>query len=259
MDAPAYELETGRQQQKQGKVSIFSFIFHEHSFLGLFVPDNHVSPPIQPCCCCCVFTDDLTRRHRLFTFVVVFTLMMATTVELHVTDHEAYGLGEMFLQIAIITPVTCFLKTHLPPTSAWFQAQGVGPWGKEGKVTVRAEEILLILVIVYSIVTMVQHTAECAHCADQVDDCQCTKAVSAAFETWFTALVVEAATLPLLYYCGKKCCCGLCGCCVPKTYEFETAAGTPGAVAGEGPAGVTVRRVNTGIQQTATGFTKAVM
>lgn len=178
MEAPSesrFELETGRPQQRKGKVSIFSFIFHEHSFLGLFVPDNHVAPPITPCCCCCVFTDELTRRHRLFTFIVVFTLMMATTVWLHVGDTvddlatpdvdeskeaDPVGAEEMFLQIAIITPVTCFLKTHLPPTSAWFQSKGIGPWGAEGKATIRAEEVLLIIAIIYSAIEMALHVRE---------------------------------------------------------------------------------------------------
>ena len=73
---------------------------------------------------------------------------------------------------------------------------------------------------------------------------------------------------------GKKCCC--CGCCVPKTYEFdqpqqglvgagaaadssgEQQGGGGAAAAGGGVAGVTVRRVNTGVQNATTAAAKTV-
>ena len=129
MDAPEALVMSpgGGSRQQSGKVSIFSFIFHEHSFLGLFVPDNHRAPPIQPCCCLCVFTDALTRRHRIFIFLVVFALMIGSTVEVELGVHN--GLWAMMLQVFLIAPITCHLKSKLPQYSAWFQQKGIGPFG----------------------------------------------------------------------------------------------------------------------------------
>ena len=127
-----------------GKVSIFSYIFHEHSFLGLFVPDDHVSPPIQPCCCLCVFTDELTRRHRLFVFTVVFALMLYTSVQVDLDHDDIWSnIWAMMVQVFVLVPVTCHLKSNLPRYSAWFAAKGIGPFGPPPHV--RGEEILLVL------------------------------------------------------------------------------------------------------------------
>ena len=195
-------LGQGQASPSGGKASIFSFIFHEHSFLGLFVPDNPVSPPIQPCCCLCIFTDALTRRHRLFIFVVVLALMIGSTVEVQTGIHSS--LWGIMLQVFFIAPITCHLKSKLPAYSAWFHRKGVGPFGPAPHV--RAEEILLVLGIVYAIVSMAQHTAECEACDDGVhptQECSCTAALVHALSAWASALLFEAATLPIIYFCAS--------------------------------------------------------
>ena len=51
---------------------------------------------------------------------------------------------------------------------------------------------------------MIQHTTECANCSDNPPACSCTAALSHALSAWASALLFEAATLPVIYYCAFK-------------------------------------------------------
>ncbi len=113
------------QASRRGKVSLFEFMWHEHSLLGLLAPDTHVPPPIKPCCCCCVFTDALSRRHRLFIFVFVLALSTALAVQVSLGQHSSvYAVAVL---IAIVTPCTCHLKSNLPTYSQWLIDRNLGP------------------------------------------------------------------------------------------------------------------------------------
>ena len=105
------------------KVSVLSFMFHEHSLLGLFAPDDHVPPPITPCCCLCVFTDALTRRMRLFVFLVVFALTTTMAVEVQLGIHGSFY--QFCFTVLCVTPITCHLKSNLPRYSGWLRDRGV--------------------------------------------------------------------------------------------------------------------------------------
>lgn len=193
MDAP-----TAMESGQGSGVSLASFVFHEHSFLGLFVPDGHAAPPIQPCCCLCVPTEALTRRQRVFIFAVVFALMIGTTVEVDLGVHGS--VWSILFQIFLVVPITLHLKAKLPKYSAWFRSKGIGPFGPAPQV--RAEEILLVAGMVYSVISMARHTAKCGdQCADE---CACTAALKHALSAWVGALLTEAATLPFFYYCAHS-------------------------------------------------------
>jgi hypothetical protein len=58
--------------------------------------------------------------------------------------------------------------------------------------------------IVYAVYEMIQHTTECANCSDNPEACSCTAALSHALSAWASALLFEAATLPVIYYCAFK-------------------------------------------------------
>ena len=193
MDAPA-AMQSGRQGRSG--VSLASFVFHEHSFLGLFVPDGHAAPPIQPCCCLCVATEALTRRQRIFIFAVVFALMIGTSVEVDLGVHGS--VWSILVQIFLVVPITLHLKAKLPNYSAWFRSKGIGPFGPTPQV--RAEEIVLIAGMIYSVISMAQHTAKCGD--ECTNECACTAALEHALSAWVGALVTEAATLPFFYYCA---------------------------------------------------------
>lgn len=135
------------------KVSVLSFMFHEHSLLGLFAPDDHVPPPITPCCCLCVFTDALTRRMRLFVFLVVFALTTTMAVEVQLGIHGSFY--QFCFTVLCVTPITCHLKSNLPRYSGWLRDRGVGPFGP-----VRAEEVLLVGAILYAVIRLVGSLGE---------------------------------------------------------------------------------------------------
>jgi hypothetical protein len=65
--------------------------------------------------------------------------------------------------------------------------------------------------IVYAVYEMIQHTTECANCSDNPPACSCTAALSHALSAWASALLFEAATLPVIYYCAFK---QPCMCCI---------------------------------------------
>ena len=210
-----------------GKVSLLSFVWHEHSLLGLLAPETDVPPPIKPCCCCCVYTDSLTRRHRLFIFAFVLALSTALAVQVSLGEHS--GAYATFVMIACVTPLTCHLKSNLRGYSAYLQDHGLGPFAGA-----RCEELLVSSQAIlpwlgcsgsivshclwsqllggcgYAVVTLGQTVGQAAGLA----------VVGHALTVWGGAMVSELFCLPAKYIFGRCCCC-CCDCCVPRSYLLD--------------------------------------
>lgn len=201
---------TATPAPSRGKVSLFEFMWHEHSLLGILAPDSHVPPPIKPCCCCCVFTDSLKRRHRLFIFVFVLALSTALAVQVSLGEHNSvYALAVL---IFVVTPLTCHLKSNLPTYSQWLLDRQLGP-----VVGVRLEELALGAGIAYAVLSLWQSMHE-----DGI------VVLEHALQVWGGALLSEFMCLPVKYCFGRACCC-CCNCCVPESYLLEHEAYLSGA------------------------------
>lgn len=211
---------------KPAKVSLLSFVLHEHSLLGLLAPESHIPPPIKPCCCCCLYTDSLSRRHRLLIFAFVLAMSTALSVQVLLrqpgdekeSEKESWDFHATVVMIFCVTPLTCHLKSNLRGYSAWLQANGLGPFAG-----VRCEELLLLAACCYALVTLGQTVGTEVGLA----------AVKGAAAVWWGAMVSELfCCLPALYIFGRCCCC-CCDCCVPRSYlldpeDAETGSGGAG-------------------------------
>lgn len=192
----------------QKKIPLPSFLWHQHSVLGMTVPDDEVVPPIATGPCCEVDPTGLTRRRRMFLFFLVFFVSTTLAVQVSLGHHGSfYALNAMIL---IVLPLVCHLKENLPTYSKWFMSRGIGPFGKwpGGRDGFRIEELALIALYALAILKLWkdQHAIG-VHVLDNV------------LWVWFGSIVAEMACLVFKYYFGKYCCCCF-SCCVPTTYSL---------------------------------------
>mmetsp|Transcript_26416 Transcript_26416/g.56181 ORF Transcript_26416/g.56181 Transcript_26416/m.56181 type:complete len:272 (+) Transcript_26416:82-897(+) len=190
------------------KVPLSSFLWHQHSVLGMTVPDDHVTPAIAagPCPCCEVDPEGLTRRRRMFLFFLVFFVSTTLAVQVSLGNHgDFFALSAMVL---IVLPLVCHLKENLPTYSRWLMSRGIGPFGScpGGRDGIRVEELALLAVYAFAMTKLWKdHQGMGMRVLDNV------------LWVWVGALVGELACLVFKYYCGKYCCCCF-NCCVPTTY-----------------------------------------
>ena len=108
----------------QKKVPLATFLWHQHSVLGMTVPDGDVVPPIVAGPCCEVDPTGLTRRRRMFLFFLVLFVSTTLAVQVSLGHHGSfYALNAMVL---IVLPLVCHLKENLPTYSKWFMSRGIG-------------------------------------------------------------------------------------------------------------------------------------
>mmetsp|Transcript_16138 Transcript_16138/g.34102 ORF Transcript_16138/g.34102 Transcript_16138/m.34102 type:complete len:278 (-) Transcript_16138:519-1352(-) len=193
------------------KVPLSSFLWHSHSVLGMTVPDDHIPPPIAtgPCPCCVVDPQGLTRRRRLFLFLLVFFVSTTLAVQVSMERHgDFYALCAM---VFLVLPLVCHLKENLPTYSRWFMDHRLGPLPRHfpnGKDGMRLEELALCGVYAIGIVELWEHQHEVG-----------IWVLENVLWVWLGTLVGEMGCLVFQYYCGKYCCCCF-NCCVPTSYRL---------------------------------------
>lgn len=192
------------------KVTLGSFLWHQHSVLGMTVPDGEAVPPIAagPCPCCEVDPTGLTRRHRMFLFLLVF--LVSTTLAVQVSLHHHGSFYVLCATVLAVLPLVCHLKENLPTYSKWFTSRGIGPFGEwpGGREGFRIEELALIAL--YAI-AMLRLWRDQHRIGVQVLD--------KVLWVWMGSLGGEMLCLVFKYYFGKYCCCCF-SCCVPTTYSL---------------------------------------
>ena len=202
------------KRMRKEKVPLRDYLWHEHSVLGMTIPDDHVPPPIAagPCPCCEVDPDSLTRRRRLFIFAFVFFASTTLAVQVSLGHHS--GFYAFCATIFVILPLTCHLKENLPHYSGFLITRGIGPFGSQffpfflGGI--RAEELMLFLAFVFATMKLY---------ADAKEDG--VVVLEGVLFVWFLSIVAELCFLVFAYNCGKYCCCCF-NCCVPRTYDVES-------------------------------------
>jgi len=195
----------------KSKVPLPSFLWHQHSVLGLTVPDDdslRVTIAAGPCPCCEIDPEGLTRRRRLFLFLMVFFVSTALAVQVSLGKHGSfYALNAMIL---VVLPLVCHLKENLPTYSMWLKSRGIGPFGTfaDGRDGPRFEEVALASLFGLSVLKLWNdHKGMGIAVLDNV------------LWVWFGSMVAEVCCLVFKYYFGKYCCCCF-SCCVPSTYKM---------------------------------------
>lgn len=192
------------------KVPLGHFLWHQHSVLGMTVPDDEIVPPIAtgPCPCCEVDPTGLTRRRRMFLFFLVFFVSTTLAVQVSLDHHGSFY--ALFAMVLVVLPLACHLKENLPTYSKWFMSRGIGPFGKwpGGREGFRIEELAMIALYAIAMLRLWrdQHRIG-VQMLDQV------------LWVWGGSLAGEMVCLVFNYYCGKYCCCCF-SCCVPTTYSL---------------------------------------